>query len=98
MNRSLKPPFISTLFILFLASVFPLFAQEKDGVTPPAFSQSPYHVGLHGNRVLFALAELVIGWRLAVGARVALGKRESATATSLDPSAWLKTRARFGPQ
>jgi hypothetical protein len=28
-------------------------------------AQSPYHVGLHGNRILFALAELIIGWRLA---------------------------------
>jgi len=36
--------------------------------------QSVYHVGLHGNRILFALAELVIGWRLAVGAQVALAK------------------------
>ena len=45
MNRSLKSPFISIFFILFLASVFPLLAQEKDGVAPPAFSQSPYHVG-----------------------------------------------------
>jgi len=45
-KRSLKPPFISTLFILLLASVFPLFAQEKDGGTPPlAFSQAPYRVG-----------------------------------------------------
>ena len=35
--------------------------------------QSVYHVGLQGNRILFALAELVIGWRLAVGAQVALG-------------------------
>ncbi|MEZ4404594.1 MAG: acyl-CoA dehydrogenase [Kofleriaceae bacterium] len=34
--------------------------------------QSPYHVGLHGNRILFALAELVIGWRLLVNAKVAL--------------------------
>ena len=41
--------------------------------------QSPYHVGLHGNRVLFALAELVIGWRLAVGARVALARRGGAS-------------------
>jgi hypothetical protein len=40
--------------------------------------QSPYHVGLHGNRILFALAELVIGWRLLVNAQVALGKREAA--------------------
>ncbi|HET6979788.1 MAG TPA: DUF3108 domain-containing protein [Pyrinomonadaceae bacterium] len=41
----MKPPFISTLFILLLASVFPVFAQEKDGVAPLAFSQSPYRVG-----------------------------------------------------
>jgi alkylation response protein AidB-like acyl-CoA dehydrogenase len=36
--------------------------------------QSIYHVGLQANRVLFAVAELVIGWRLIVGAQVALGK------------------------
>jgi alkylation response protein AidB-like acyl-CoA dehydrogenase len=36
--------------------------------------QSVYHVGLQGNRILFAIAELVIGWRLAVSAEVALGK------------------------
>jgi alkylation response protein AidB-like acyl-CoA dehydrogenase len=36
--------------------------------------QSVYHVGLQGNRILFALAELVIGWRLVVGACVAHGK------------------------
>jgi len=40
--------------------------------------QSPYHVGLHGNRILFALAELVIGWRLLVNAQVALAKRDAA--------------------
>jgi uncharacterized protein DUF3108 len=44
-NRSLKPPFISTLTILFLALVFPLFAQEKDGQTATPFSTSPYRVG-----------------------------------------------------
>jgi alkylation response protein AidB-like acyl-CoA dehydrogenase len=33
--------------------------------------ESIYHVGLQGNRILFALAELVIGWRLAVSAQVA---------------------------
>jgi alkylation response protein AidB-like acyl-CoA dehydrogenase len=48
------------------------------GLMPKAM-QSPYHVGLHGNRVLFALAELVIGWRLVVGARVALARRAAAT-------------------
>ena len=36
--------------------------------------QSVYHVGLQGNRILFALAELVIGWRLVVNAKAAVGK------------------------
>ena len=45
MNRSLKPPFISTLTILLLALVFPLIGQEKEAVAPLSFSQSPYRVG-----------------------------------------------------
>ena len=45
--------------------------------------QSVYHVGLQGNRILAALAELVIGWRLAVNAKVALGKLGSATGDDL---------------
>ncbi len=45
MNRSLKPPFISTLIILFLAFVFPVFAQENGGQTPVSFSTAPYRVG-----------------------------------------------------
>jgi alkylation response protein AidB-like acyl-CoA dehydrogenase len=40
--------------------------------------QSPYHAGFQGNRVLFALAELVIGWRLIVQAKVALAKVDGA--------------------
>ena len=40
--------------------------------------QSVYHAGLQGNRILFSLAELVIGWRLVVGAQVALGKQAGA--------------------
>jgi hypothetical protein len=40
--------------------------------------QSVDHVGLQGNRILFALAELVIGWRLIVSAEVALAKQGSA--------------------
>jgi len=40
--------------------------------------QSVYHVGLQGNRILFSRAELVIGWRLAVNAKVAHGKLASA--------------------
>jgi alkylation response protein AidB-like acyl-CoA dehydrogenase len=39
---------------------------------------SMYHVGFQGNRILFALAELVIGWRLAVGAQIALAAVGSA--------------------
>jgi alkylation response protein AidB-like acyl-CoA dehydrogenase len=42
--------------------------------------QSVYHAGLQGNRILFSLAELVIGWRLVVGAQVALGKQAGAVA------------------
>ncbi len=45
MNLSLKPPLISTVAILFLALIFPLFAQEKETLTPVTFSQSPYQVG-----------------------------------------------------
>ena len=45
MNRSLKLPFISTITILLLALVFPLFAQETDGVSAQGFSSSPYRVG-----------------------------------------------------
>ena len=45
MNRSLKPPFIFTITILFLALVIPLFAQERDGQAPASFSTSPYRVG-----------------------------------------------------
>jgi hypothetical protein len=40
--------------------------------------QSIYHVGFQGNRILYALAELVIGWRLAASAQVAQGKLASA--------------------
>ncbi len=37
-------------------------------------AQSVYHAGFQGNRILFALAELVIGWRLTVQAQIALAK------------------------
>jgi alkylation response protein AidB-like acyl-CoA dehydrogenase len=40
--------------------------------------QSVYHAGFQGNRVLFALAELVIGWRLVVAAKVAHAKLSGA--------------------
>ena len=44
MNLSLKPRVISTLVILLLALVSPLFAQNG-AVSPFPFSQSPYRVG-----------------------------------------------------
>jgi hypothetical protein len=44
-NLSLKPPFISILTILLLALVFPLFAQQKEVLTPLTYSQAPYRVG-----------------------------------------------------
>jgi alkylation response protein AidB-like acyl-CoA dehydrogenase len=41
--------------------------------------ESPYHAGLQGNRILFAVAELVIGWLLVRQAAVALGKLPEAS-------------------
>lgn len=46
--------------------------------------QSVYHVGLQGNRILFALAELVIGWRLMINAKVALAKLPAAKGDDAD--------------
>lgn len=39
-------------------------------------SESPYHVGLQGNRILAALAELIIGWLLVRHAEIALKKKD----------------------
>ena len=44
MNLSLKPPIISSLIILLLALIFPVFAQNGAGGAFP-FSQSPYQIG-----------------------------------------------------
>ncbi|MBL8951625.1 MAG: acyl-CoA dehydrogenase [Myxococcaceae bacterium] len=41
--------------------------------------ESLYHVGLQGNRLLFATAEVVIGWLLVRHAAIAEGKRAKAT-------------------
>lgn len=49
------------------------------GAMMAKLGQSVYHVGLQGNRILFALAELVIGWRLVVSAQVAHAKLAGAT-------------------
>ncbi len=53
--------------------------QSIMGTMLAKLGQSVYHVGFQGNRILFALAELVIGWRLAVSAQVAQVKIGSAT-------------------
>ncbi len=45
MNLSLKRPLISTIAILLIALIFPLFAQEKETLTPIPFSQAPYLIG-----------------------------------------------------
>lgn len=45
MNLSLNARLISTLTILLLALIFPLFAQEKEAPAPLAFSRSPYQIG-----------------------------------------------------
>jgi hypothetical protein len=51
---------------------------EQFGAIIPAMlkklEHSVYHVGFQANRLLFALAELVIGWRLAVAAKVAAAR------------------------
>ena len=54
-----------------------------------------YHVGVQGNRILFALAELVIGWRLVVNAAVALGKQADAKGDDVAFYAGKVAAARF---
>lgn len=41
--------------------------------------ESVHHVGMQGNRILFAVAEVVIGWLLLRHAAVALSRRDEAT-------------------
>ncbi len=45
--------------------------------------ESPYHAGLQGNRILFAVAELVIGWLLVRHAALALTKLPGAVKADL---------------
>jgi hypothetical protein len=42
-NLSLKPPIVSTLTILFIALIFPVFAQNGGGTH--LYSQAPYQIG-----------------------------------------------------
>lgn len=45
MNRSLKPPFISTLAVLLFAFISPLFAQKNDDASQIQLSPAPYRIG-----------------------------------------------------
>ena len=54
------------------------------GVMMPRMAESLYHVGLHANRILFSLAEVVIGWLLVRQAVVALKKLPEANAADKD--------------
>ncbi|MDP2342604.1 MAG: acyl-CoA dehydrogenase [Deltaproteobacteria bacterium] len=54
------------------------------GVMMPRMTESLYHVGLHANRILFSLAEVVIGWLLVKQAAVALKKLPEATGADKD--------------
>ncbi len=47
------------------------------GMLMGKLGESVYHVGLQGNRVLFAVAEVVIGWLLVRHAEVALDRMKS---------------------
>jgi hypothetical protein len=49
-------------------------------------AESVYHAGLQGNRILFALAELIIGWLHVRHAAVALEKKGKEGVTSDDAS------------
>ena len=53
--------------------------QTGYGALMEKLGESLYHVGLQGNRMLFATAEVVIGWLLIRHAALALEKKKSAT-------------------
>jgi len=55
-------------------------AQGIMGTMMGKMGESYYHVGLHGNRILLSIAELVIGWLLVRQAEVAIANREKASA------------------
>jgi hypothetical protein len=47
-------------------------------------AESVYHTGLHGNRILYALGKVVVGWRLIHNAAVALERLEEGGLTEED--------------
>jgi alkylation response protein AidB-like acyl-CoA dehydrogenase len=54
------------------------------GAVLTKLGESPYHIGLQGNRILFAVAELVIGWLLVRQGAVANAKLPTATGPDKD--------------
>jgi len=58
--------------------------QTAFGALMSKLGESVYHVGLQGNRLLFALAELVIGWLLIRHAALALTRRVGVTGPDAD--------------
>jgi alkylation response protein AidB-like acyl-CoA dehydrogenase len=65
------------------------------GAMMQKIGESPYHVGLQGNRILMALAELVIGWLLVRQSALARSKISSASASDRDFYAGKVAAARF---
>jgi alkylation response protein AidB-like acyl-CoA dehydrogenase len=53
--------------------------QEGLGALMEKLGESIYHVGLQGNRALFSITEVVLGWLLVRHAAVALEKKQEAT-------------------
>ena len=58
--------------------------QGMFGAIMGKLSESGYHVGLQGNRMLIALAELIVGWLLFQHAAIAQSKLESASGADAD--------------
>lgn len=54
------------------------------GAAMQKLGESPYHVGLNGNRILFATAEVVIGWLLLRHAAVAQAALAAGNASAED--------------
>lgn len=69
--------------------------QGAMGMLMEKLSESLYHVGLQGNRLLFALSETVIGWLLIRHAALALEKSKTAGETDKLYYAGKVTSARF---
>ncbi len=69
--------------------------QAAFGALMEKLGESLYHVGLQGNRMLFALSETVIGWLLLRHAAVALDKSKGADSNDANFYAGKVASARF---